>query len=90
MQNLWLKQGCGAIRLALGAILKQGCGAIRLDLNKGVVQYFWLKQLLGHKQGCGAIHLDLNKVWCNTLGFGLKQGRGAKPLQTLLDCNKGV
>ena len=27
--------------------LKQGCGAIRLDLNKGVVQYFGLKQGCG-------------------------------------------
>ena len=32
MQNLWLKQGCGAILL---------------DLNKGVVQYFGLKQGCG-------------------------------------------
>ena len=48
-----LKQGCGAILLALGTFLNKGVGAILLDLNKGVVQYFGLKQL----------------VWCNTLGL---------------------
>ena len=60
MQYFWLKQGCGAILLALTRVWcntfghKQGCGAI-----------FWLKQGCGSilfdfgavKQGCGAILL---------------------------------
>ena len=56
-----------------------GVCAILLDLNKGVVQYFGLKQGCGAifwlKQECGAILLDLSKgvaqyIW-------LEQGCGA-------------